>query len=134
MPHEKKQPHVVFAGYSVVVLGLVALAGAVSGWFWWGYLVIPILVVIAYGMWKVEDPEKQSPAAVASEQRSRRQSIPEKVRHEVWRRDQGRCVDCNSRERLEFDHVVPISRGGSNTARNIELRCEVCNRRKAATI
>jgi hypothetical protein len=63
-----------------------------------------------------------------------REALSERVRHEVWRRDQGRCVDCGSRERLEFDHIIPLSRGGSNTARNIELRCEVCNRRKAATI
>lgn len=64
----------------------------------------------------------------------RRQSIPERVRHEVWRRDQARCVECGGRERLEFDHIIPVSRGGSNTARNIELRCECCNRRKADRI
>jgi 5-methylcytosine-specific restriction endonuclease McrA len=63
-----------------------------------------------------------------------RKSIPERVRSEVWRRDTGRCVDCGSRERLEFDHIIPISQGGSNTARNLELRCESCNRRKAARI
>ena len=63
-----------------------------------------------------------------------REAIPERVRHEVWRRDGGRCVDCGSRERLEFDHIIPISKGGSNTARNIELRCEACNRRKSASI
>src|SRR5262249_46282887 len=53
-----------------------------------------------------------------------REPIPERVRHEVWRRDGGQCVDCGSRERLEFDHIVPWSKGGSNTARNLELRCE----------
>jgi hypothetical protein len=63
-----------------------------------------------------------------------REAIPQRVRHEVWRRDQGRCVDCGSRERLEFDHIVPVSKGGSNTARNIELRCEACNRRKSASV
>jgi hypothetical protein len=63
-----------------------------------------------------------------------REAIPERVRHEVWRRDRGRCVDCGSRQRLEFDHIIPISKGGSNTARNIELRCEGCNRRKGASI
>lgn len=63
-----------------------------------------------------------------------REAIPERVRHEVWRRDGGRCVDCGSRERMEFDHIIPISKGGSNTARNIELRCEACNRRKSASI
>ena len=64
----------------------------------------------------------------------RRQAVPQRVRHEVWRRDRGSCVDCGSRARLEFDHIIPVSRGGSNTARNIELRCERCNRRKGARI
>ena len=31
-----------------------------------------------------------------------REPISEGIRHEVWRRDQGRCVDCGSRESLEF--------------------------------
>lgn len=65
---------------------------------------------------------------------SRREAIPGHVRHEVWRRDQGRCVDCGSRERLEYDHIIAVANGGSNTARNIELRCETCNRRKGANV
>jgi hypothetical protein len=64
----------------------------------------------------------------------RRQPVPERVRHEVWRRDRGTCVDCGSRERLEFDHIIPVSKGGANTARNLELRCEGCNQRKGARI
>lgn len=65
---------------------------------------------------------------------SRRRPIREAVRHEVWRRDGGKCVRCGSRERLEFDHIVPVIRGGSDTARNIELLCENCNRKKGSTI
>jgi len=60
--------------------------------------------------------------------------IPEYVRVEVWRRDSGKCTRCDSRENLEYDHIVPLSRGGSNTARNIELLCEKCNRSKGANI
>ncbi len=63
-----------------------------------------------------------------------RTRIPEQVRIEVWRRDGGQCARCGSREKLEYDHIVPISRGGSNTARNIELLCESCNRSKGANI
>jgi hypothetical protein len=63
-----------------------------------------------------------------------RPRIPENVRIEVWRRDGGKCARCGSRERLEYDHIVPISRGGSNTARNIELLCESCNRAKSNNI
>lgn len=63
-----------------------------------------------------------------------RERIPEIVRHEVWRRDEGKCVSCGSREKLEFDHIIPVSKGGSNTARNIELLCESCNRKKSNKI
>lgn len=64
----------------------------------------------------------------------RRSAIPERVRNEVWRRDQGRCVDCGGRDRLELDHIIPWSKRGSDTARNLELRCERCNRQKGASI
>lgn len=56
------------------------------------------------------------------------------VQREVWRRDQGRCVICQSQERLELDHIIPFSKGGSNTVRNIQLLCESCNREKGAKI
>jgi hypothetical protein len=60
--------------------------------------------------------------------------IPERVRVEVWRRDSGKCARCGSREKLEYDHIVPISKGGSNTARNIELLCEKHNRSKSNNV
>ncbi len=63
-----------------------------------------------------------------------RARIPEEVRIAVWRRDQGRCARCGSRENLEYDHIVPVSRGGGNTVRNIELLCQDCNRSKGNRI
>jgi len=60
-----------------------------------------------------------------------KRSIPKEVQREVWRRDGGRCVECGSKVNLEFDHIIPLSEGGSNTARNIQLLCEPCNRRKS---
>ena len=60
--------------------------------------------------------------------------IPSSVRREVWRRDQGRCVNCGSREKLEYDHIIPVSKGGSTTARNVELLCQDCNREKSNKI
>ena len=73
----------------------------------------------------------QSTNATATYERPR---IPENVRVEVWRRDSGKCARCDSREKLEYDHIVPISKGGSNTARNIELLCEKCNRSKSNNV
>jgi HNH endonuclease len=63
-----------------------------------------------------------------------REIIPKEVRDDVWRRDQGRCVQCGSRERLEFDHIIPVAKGGGNTARNLQLLCETCNRTKSDSI
>ena len=60
--------------------------------------------------------------------------ISSKVRREVWRRDQGKCVECKSQRRLEYDHIIPVSKGGSNTVRNIQLLCEECNRKKSNNI
>ena len=60
--------------------------------------------------------------------------ISSSVKIAVWRRDQGKCVDCESKEKLEYDHIIPVAKGGSNTERNIQLLCEKCNRKKSATI
>jgi hypothetical protein len=60
-----------------------------------------------------------------------RTAIPKAVQREVWRRDRGRCVECGSKENLEFDHLLPLSKGGANTVRNIQILCQECNRRKS---
>ncbi|MGH9199405.1 MAG: HNH endonuclease [Acidimicrobiia bacterium] len=36
--------------------------------------------------------------------------------------------------RPEFDHIIPLATGGSNTERNVQLLCESCNRQKGARI
>lgn len=64
----------------------------------------------------------------------KREPISEAVRMFVWRRDQGRCTKCGSNEKLEFDHIIPLSKGGGNSERNIQLLCEPCNRTKSASI
>lgn len=64
--------------------------------------------------------------------RSRR--IPQEVKDKVWNRDGGKCVECGSKQNLEFDHIIPFSKGGANTYRNLQLLCEPCNRSKSASI
>lgn len=65
---------------------------------------------------------------------ARRERIPESVRVFVWQRDGGRCVECGGKERLEFDHIIPVVEGGATTERNIQLLCETCNRKKGRKI
>lgn len=81
---------------------------------------------------KFDRLRKEMLSEVAIEE-ARRERIPEDVRIFVWKRDDGRCVQCGSQENLEFDHIIPVSKGGSNTARNIQLLCETCNRRKSGS-
>ncbi|MFL2972594.1 MAG: HNH endonuclease [Candidatus Thalassarchaeaceae archaeon] len=60
--------------------------------------------------------------------------ISNSVRGEVWSRDRGMCVICQSMDDLQFDHIIPHSRGGSNTAQNLQILCKRCNLAKSDMI
>ena len=64
----------------------------------------------------------------------KREPIPQNIKDKVWNRDGGKCVQCGSNEKIEFDHIIPFSKGGSNTYRNLQILCEKCNRSKGAKI
>jgi stress response protein SCP2 len=61
-------------------------------------------------------------------------SIPQEVKAEVWQRDGGKCVECGDSHYLEFDHIIPLSRGGATSATNLQILCRACNRAKGARI
>ena len=65
---------------------------------------------------------------------NRVRSVTQDVKDKVWNRDGGICVQCGNNENLEFDHIIPFSKGGSNTYRNIQLLCQTCNREKSDNI
>lgn len=43
-------------------------------------------------------------------------------------------LDFEAGDQIEFDHELPYSRGGSNTAYNCQVLCVACNRAKSARI
>jgi HNH endonuclease len=59
--------------------------------------------------------------------RAVRTVIPQHVRTEVWQRDHGRCVQCQATDYLEFDHIIPRSKGGADSVGNVQLLCRRCN-------
>lgn len=69
----------------------------------------------------------------SSKSNSRRR-IPDDVQVAVFSRDGGQCVKCDSNEELHFDHVIPFSKGGSDTVENIQILCRTCNLKKSASI
>jgi 5-methylcytosine-specific restriction endonuclease McrA len=78
--------------------------------------------------------QQEAYARIEHTDAARRERIPDDVRLFVWQRDEGKCVKCGGTERLEFDHIVPVAKGGSSTERNIQLLCEACNRAKGTNI
>lgn len=63
-----------------------------------------------------------------------REPISRDVQAAVWKRDNGRCVRCGTEDDLQFDHIIPVAKGGGNAADNIQVMCGDCNRRKGASI
>ena len=83
---------------------------------------------------EAEDEEVIEVTVKLSNAKKRSRTITQAVKDRVWNRDGGKCVQCGSNENLEFDHIIPFSKGGANTYRNIQLLCEPCNRSKSAKI
>ena len=65
---------------------------------------------------------------------SRREPIPARLRHEVFRRDGYRCRECgatNKETTLHVDHILPVSQGGTNEISNLQTLCQKCNLAKS---
>jgi 5-methylcytosine-specific restriction endonuclease McrA len=66
----------------------------------------------------------------SDEERKARKASYEKRRRIEQR---GKCANCHKKLTApQIDHVLPVSRGGSNTDDNVQLLCGFCNRRKHA--
>lgn len=69
-----------------------------------------------------------------AERRVGRSSIPREVMLKVVRRDGQICAMCRTVVRddeVEFDHLIPVARGGPTTAANMRVLCRECNRKKS---
>lgn len=59
-----------------------------------------------------------------------RVSIPWFVWNPVFVRQNYTCVKCGGKRRLHLDHIIPLSRGGTNHSSNLQVLCWLCNTRK----
>ena len=85
----------------------------------------------AFVRFKKDDPEFEKMFKRKSNARSR--TINEKVRLQVFRRDNYACVICGKSPAahrgvtLNLDHKVPFSKGGGNSTENLRTLCNKCN-------
>jgi 5-methylcytosine-specific restriction endonuclease McrA len=84
------------------------------------------------GKGKPKGPDSAVVVKVEAAQRGR--DIPEAIKQEVWKRDEGRCtfvgtdgVRCGSDMWIEFDHIKPFALGGAHEVENLRLRCRAHN-------
>jgi 5-methylcytosine-specific restriction endonuclease McrA len=74
--------------------------------------------------------EMRLPSVVSLRRYVRPSRHPAFTRFNVFLRDCFRCQYCGSREDLTFDHLVPRSKGGTTTWKNVVAACSSCNLRK----
>lgn len=79
----------------------------------------------------------QSGATETKDSRPEGRNIPREVMLKVVRRDNYICQECHKLvpdNEIEFDHVIPFSKGGPTTVDNLRLLCRSCNREKSNSL
>ena len=69
-----------------------------------------------------------------NESTKKRVPISKALRFEVFKRDSFTCQYCGRSAPevvLEVDHIVPVSKGGTNDLFNLVTSCKECNRGKS---
>lgn len=85
----------------------------------------------AHLLLRVEQDSQADPSPSTPQRRGR---LPRELRRAVYERDGGRCVQCAATFELQYDHVLPVARGGATTVENLQLLCGACNRAKGANL
>lgn len=57
-------------------------------------------------------------------------SVSKLARENVYKRDCYKCLECGAKDNLTVDHIVPLSRGGTNYFANLQTLCKNCNSKK----
>lgn len=60
--------------------------------------------------------------------------LPLKVRKVILKKYKFTCQNCRSKENLTIDHIIPVSKGGSDNLNNLTILCKSCNSKKGAKI
>ena len=77
----------------------------------------------------VKSPGTPTPAPELRRPSNNPRYVSKDIKSIVWQRDRGVCRGCGTRRGLNFDHIIPVARGGQGTPDNLQLLCFACNQR-----
>lgn len=75
-------------------------------------------------------PQYAAPKTQPEIMRSMWNSISKRHRGKIIRDIGGLCAICKTTEKLTVDHIIPLSKGGSNDLNNLQILCKSCNSKK----
>lgn len=78
---------------------------------------------------RIRDLDREQPRVIAQKVIGKKE-----LRDFIFKRDGYRCLCCFSEDNLTIDHVIPISKNGSNEIDNFQTLCKSCNSRKSRKI
>jgi 5-methylcytosine-specific restriction endonuclease McrA len=82
--------------------------------------------------WQKDNPDKN--ALRAMRYKANKLGAPGHHTYQEWAdlldRCNHKCISCGSTDRLQADHIIPLSKGGTNFIDNIQPLCQSCNAKK----
>lgn len=94
----------------------------------------------ATARWRLNHPEKATQSSRLNTRNRRAAKLkaggvhtPEDISR-IMEDQRGRCAYCRRsiRKSHHVDHIIPLSKGGSNWPKNLQLTCKACNLKKNA--
>ena len=83
---------------------------------------------------KIIEDDRLNEATYISKGIRKRKTIGLSLRYNVLKRDGFQCVLCGAsgkEAKIEIDHIIPISKGGTHIENNLQTLCFSCNRGKS---
>lgn len=90
---------------------------------------VDIELLIDLGFLLLSDSSEENTCADSAQVLGSRY-VNKQIKAFIFERDKGQCCACKTNKKIEFDHIIPISKGGLSTAENLQLLCTSCNRKK----
>jgi 5-methylcytosine-specific restriction endonuclease McrA len=76
------------------------------------------------------DPEKKQSRQKVIHYLGKVEGMTQIYAKEIFDKDGGMCRNCGSWDDLTIDHIIPLTKGGTNDVDNLQTLCRKCNQKK----